>query len=205
MADVAKIRSWLTQKDETPRLEFKLKYVMSGAGSSKHKDELGKDIMALSNTAGRAENDAAHLLLGAGDKLKPDGTREREDVRSSGYSRKTFLDIVNARSSPPLADLSYEEIEVDGNHYGVIEVPPSPHMHELSRDLDATSGSWRKGMVPIRRGDEVAPATFQEMQLLRTEKERWNKPTLTALEEIEEYLTDPTKQAKARSLLIRVA
>ena len=205
MADVAKIRSWLAQKDETPRLEFKLKYVMSGAGSSKHKDELGKDIMALSNTAGRAENDAAHLLLGAGDKLKPDGTREREDVRSSGYSRKTFLDIVNARSSPPLADLSYEEIEVDGNHYGVIEVPPSPHMHELSRDLDATSGSWRKGMVPIRRGDEVAPATFQEMQLLRTEKERWNKPTLTALEEIEEYLTDPTKQAKARSLLIREA
>ncbi len=44
MADVAKIRSWLAQKDETPRLEFKLKYVMSGAGSSKHKDEQGQEV-----------------------------------------------------------------------------------------------------------------------------------------------------------------
>lgn len=205
MVDVQKVRSWLAQKDETPRLEFKLKYVLAGPGNSKHKDELAKDIMALANTAGRAQNDEAHLLLGAGDKLKPDGTRDREDVRSSGYSRKTFLDIVNARSVPPVSDLTYTELELDGSHYGVIEVPPSPYMHELSRDLDATSGSWRKGAVPIRRGDEVAPASFQEMQLLRTEKESWNKPRFTALEEFEEYLTNPAKQAKARSLVIREA
>ena len=31
MANVAKIKSWLAQKDETPRLEFKLKYVFDGA------------------------------------------------------------------------------------------------------------------------------------------------------------------------------
>lgn len=205
MADVAQIKSWLAQRDETPRLEFKLKYVFAGPGSAKHKDELAKDILALANTAGRTRTDVAHLLLGAADELKPDGTRDREDVRSSGYSRKTFLDIANARSTPPLSDLSYVEIEVDGNHYGVLEVPPSPYMHELSRDLDATSGSWRKGMVPIRRGDQVAAATFPEMQLLRTEKESWNKPTLTASEEFEEYLTDPTTQAKTRSLVIKEA
>lgn len=205
MTDVAQIKSWLAQRDETPRLEFKLKYVFAGPGGSKHKDELAKDIWALANTAGRTRTDVAHLLLGAADELKPDGTRDREDVRSSGYSRTTLLDIVNARSTPPLSDLTYAEIEVDGNHYGVIEIPPSPYMHELSRDLDATSGSWRKGMVPIRRGDQVAAATFQEMQLLRSEKESWNKLTLTPLEEFEEYLSDPTKQAKARSLVIKKA
>ena len=205
MADVAQLKAWLAQKDETPRLEFKLKYLLAGPGSSKHKDELGKDIIALANTAGRAQDDVAHLLLGAGDKLKADGTRDREDVRSSGYSRKTFLDIVNARCSPPLADLNYSEVEVDGNYYGVIEIPPSPFMHELSRDLDATSGSWRKGMTPIRRGDEVTAATYQEMQFLQAEKEKWSKPTPTALEEFEEYLTDPTKQAKARGLVIKDA
>ena len=205
MTTVAQIKAWLARKNETPRLEFKLKYVLAGAGSSKHKDELGKDVIGLANTAGRAQDDVAHLLLGAGDKLKPDGTRDREDVRSFGYSRKTLLDIVNARSAPPLPDLNYTEVEVDGNYYGVIEVPASPFMHELSRDLDATSGSWRKGMVPIRRGDEVSAATFQEMQLLKAEKESWNKPMPTALEEFEEYPTDPTKQAKARSLVIKEA
>jgi hypothetical protein len=205
MVDVGQIKEWLAKKDETPRLEFKLKYVLAGPGNSKHKDELGKDIIALANTAGRTQNDVAHLLVGAGDKLKSDGTRDREDVRSSGYSRKTFLDIVNARSSPPLPDLNYSEVEVDGNYYGVIEVPPSPFLHELSRDLVATSGSWRKGMVPIRRGDEVAAATYQEMQLLKAAKERWNKPTPTVLEELEEYLTDPTKMTKARGLVIKDA
>jgi len=205
MTNAAQIKEWLTKKDETPRFEFKLKYLLAGPGSSKHKDELGKDIMALANTAGRAQDDVAHLLLGASDKLKPDGTRDREDVRSFGYSRKTFLDIVNARCSPPLADLNYSEVEVDGNYYGVIEIPPSPFMHELSRDLDATSGSWRKGMAPIRRGDEVTAATYQEMQLLQAEKERWSKPTPAVLEEFEEYLTDPTRQAKARNLVIKDA
>lgn len=205
MADVAEIKAWLAQKDETPRLEFKLKYVFTGQGGPKHRDELGKDLIALANSAGRARNDVAHLLLGAGDTLKTDGTREREDVRSSGYSRKTFLDIVNARSSPPLPDLNYSEIEVDGNYYGAIEIPPSPFMHALSRDLHATSGFWRKGMVPIRRRDEVSAATFEEMQQLKAEKERWNKPTLTTLEELEEYLTDPTKKAKVRSLVIKEA
>lgn len=205
MTDAAKTKNWLAQRDETTRLEFKLKYVLAGPGSSKHKDELAKDIMALANTAGRAQNDVAHLLLGADDKLKSDGTRDREDVRSSGYNRKTFLDIVNARSSPPLPDLNYTEVEVEGNYYGVIEVPPSAFMHQLSRGLDATSGSWRKGMVPIRRGDEVAAATFEEMQLLKAEKDRWNKPALTSLEEFEEYLTDPTKQAKVRGLVIKEA
>jgi hypothetical protein len=65
MADVAQIKAWLAQKDETPRLEFKLKYVLTGPGGSKQKDELGKDIIALANTAGRAKNDVAHLLPGA--------------------------------------------------------------------------------------------------------------------------------------------
>lgn len=205
MSDAAEIRGWLARKDETLRLEFKLRYVLSGPAKAKHKDELGKDIMALANTGGRAANDAAHLVLGAGDILKPDGTRDHEDVRASNYSRKMILDIVNARSHPLLPDLHYAEVEVDGNYFGIIEVPPSPFMHELSRDLDATSGSWRKGMVPIRRGDEVSPANFQDMQLLKTEKESWNKPSLTALEEFEEYLTDPTKKAKARSVVLNEA
>jgi hypothetical protein len=158
--------------------------------------------MALANTAGRTRDDYAYLIIGAGDKLKADGTRDRDDVRAYGYSRKSILDTVNAKCYPSLPDLAYEEVEVEGNHYGVVIVPPSPFRHELSSDLDAASGSWKKGMVPIRRGDEVAPASFQEMTLLNEQKDSWGSPTASPLEQLEEYLTDPAKQAKVRNLVI---
>ena len=202
MVGAAELKRWLAVKDETLRHEFKLKYLLKGQGNTKHRDELAKDVMALANTAGRTRDDYAYLIIGAGDVLKPDGTRDRDDVRAHGYSRKSILDTVNAKSYPSLPDLAYEEVEVDGNHYGVVVVPPSPFRHELSGDLDAASGSWKKGMVPIRRGDEVAPANFQEMTLLNEQKDSWAKPTTPPLEQLEEYLTDPAKQAKVRSLVL---
>lgn len=202
MVEAAELKKWLAVKDETLRHEFKLQYVLKGQGNTKHRDELAKDVMALANTAGRTRDDYAYLIIGAGDKLKADGTRDRDDVRAYGYSRKSILDTVNAKCYPSLPDLAYEEVEVEGNHYGVVIVPPSPFRHELSSDLDAASGSWKKGMVPIRRGDEVAPASFQEMTLLNQQKDSWAKPATPPLEQLEEYLTDPAKQAKVRSLVI---
>jgi hypothetical protein len=87
----------------------------------------------------------------------------------------------------------------------VVIIPPSSYRHELLRDLDAVSGSWKKGMVPIRRRDEVAPASFQEMTLLNEEKASWGRTPESAVEQIEEYLADPAKKAKARSLVIEEA
>lgn len=169
---VDKLRELLSQNDEMPKVEFKLKYVLTGQGNNKIKDEVAKDIIALANTAGRNAGDYAYLIIGAGDELKADGTRDQEDVRQYGYGKKTFLNIVNARCVPRLPDLSYEVIKLDGNYYGVIVIPPSPHMHELIRDLDTPKGIWRKGSTLIRHGDEVAVASFSEMVLMRREKER---------------------------------
>lgn len=202
MVEPAELKRWLALKDETPKHEFKLKYVLKGQGSGKHQDELAKDVMSLANVAGRARDDYAYLIIGAGDKLKADGTRDTDDVRQYGYSRKSILDTVNARCYPSLPDLSYEEVEVEGNHYGVVIVPPSPYMHQLSRNLDATSGSWKKEMVPIRRGDEVVPASYEEMRLLDEQKASWARPEAPPLEQLEEYLTDPAKQARVRGLVV---
>ena len=57
-------------------------------------------------------------------------------------------------------------------------------------------------MVPIRRGDEVAPASFQEMMLLNQQKDSWVRPTIQPLEQLEENLTEPAKQAKVRNLVL---
>lgn len=46
MVEVAELRRWLAEKDETPKREFKLKYLLTGQGRSKYLDELAKDIIS---------------------------------------------------------------------------------------------------------------------------------------------------------------
>ena len=174
MLDEARLTELLARKNEMPKVEFKLRYAISGQGRSKALDEVAKDIIALTNTAGRRAGDFAYLVIGVGDKLKSDGTREGEDVRPYRYDGKSFLTIANARCNPPIPDLRYEQVEVDGTHYGVVNIPPSPHMHTLTRDLDTPKGVWRRGSVLIRHGDEVGVASFDEMVVMKREKERLN-------------------------------
>ena len=148
MVEAVELRKWLAVKDETLRREFKLKYVLKGQGNTKHRDELAKDVMALANTAGRTRDDYAYLIIGAGDKLKADGTRDRDEVRAYGYSRKSILDTVNAKCYPSLPDLAYEEVEVDGNHYGVVIVPPSPSDTNCRATWTPRAARGRKAWCP---------------------------------------------------------
>jgi hypothetical protein len=69
MLNESMLRAILSQKNETPKIELKLKYVLSGQGKGKALDEIAKDIIALANTAGRHPDDYAYLIIGAGNHL----------------------------------------------------------------------------------------------------------------------------------------
>ena len=188
-------RQLLARKNETPRVELKLRYVLSGQGKGKVLDEVAKDIIALTNTAGRKAGDYAYLIIGAGDNLNADGAREKEDVRQYGYEASSFLNIVNARCSPSIPNIHYDEIEIDGNYYGVVTIPPSPHMHTLTKDLDTPKGGWRQGSVLIRHGDEVAVASYEEMVVLKREKEKLN-----ATEDMATEISDLLSRVQSRTI-----
>jgi hypothetical protein len=66
--DADELRLLLKEREQL-RLEFKLKYELSGPNKGKMLDEVGKDLIALINTAGRHARDYAYLILGAGDEL----------------------------------------------------------------------------------------------------------------------------------------
>jgi hypothetical protein len=202
MLNESTLRVLLSRKDETPKIELKLKYVLSGQGKGKVLDEVAKDIIALTNTAGRNPDDYAYLIIGAGDNLREDGTREREDIRQYRYEASFFLNIVNARCSPSISDMRYDQMEIDGNYYGVLSIPPSPHMHTLTKDLDTPKGGWRRGSVLIRHGDEVAVASYEEMNVMKREKERLTA-TADIATEISELLS--RVQSKSRPLSQSVA
>jgi hypothetical protein len=76
------LRALLAHK-EGPTLEFKLEYVFVGPGGDRNRAEVAKDLLALVNTAGRGADEAAHLILGAGDELRADGTRVPKDSRGA--------------------------------------------------------------------------------------------------------------------------
>lgn len=195
MLDEVGLKKLLTLNEERPKVEFKLKYVLSGQGRNKTMNELAKDIIALTNTAGRSRDDYGYLILGAGDKLKSNGTRDHDDVSQYSHDSKQFLQITNARCNPPVPDLTYSPVEVDGRTYGVVMIPPSPYMHTLTRDLDTPTGLWRKGSVLIRHRDEVALASFEEMELLKREKARLN-----ATDDVVDSIADLLSKIQSKSI-----
>lgn len=209
MIDAVKLKEVLERKDESPKVEFKLKYEFSGQDKGKRQDEFAKDLLALANTAGRVADDYAYLIVGAGDRLKADGTRDAEDVRPFNFKPEQFLSLVNARCAPPVGNIEYAVIEHAGNFYGVIEIPPSPFVHELTRNLDTPKGSWQRGSVLLRRGAEVGTASPGELKLMEREKESWSgataAPPRTALDQLEELLPDPHKKIAVRKLLVAEA
>jgi hypothetical protein len=152
----------LLAKEEVPTLEFKLEYVLEGQGRERNLAEVAKDLLSLVNTAGR-EGERARLILGAGDHMHGDGTRDCKDSKGR-YTRRGFLEMLNARCTPLVHDLEYDEVELEGVTYGVVTLLPANHVHYLTQNLQTPKGFWPKGSVLIRRGDQVGVASPEEIQ-----------------------------------------
>ncbi|MBI4451384.1 putative DNA binding domain-containing protein [Candidatus Woesearchaeota archaeon] len=150
----------LLAQQEGPHLEFKLQYVLEGQGKERNLDELAKDLVALVNTA----RGPAHLIIGAGDELHVDGSREARSVAGEGYAAQRLLDIVNARVTPPITTLAYQEVGHAGSIYSVISVEESGHVHYLARDLVTPHRNWPKNSVLVRHGSGVEVATPDEIR-----------------------------------------
>jgi hypothetical protein len=159
---------------EALRIEFKAKIDLKGQGKDARRDEFAKDILGLANTAGRTADDYAYLVIGAGDKFLPDGLRSYIPTAPNLYQQKQLLEIVNERCTPEIPELLYREIEVEGRRYGVIILPPSPHVHATARQLDTPKGPWRKNSIILRRGEGHVLASADDVRLMRHQKRRWN-------------------------------
>jgi hypothetical protein len=161
-------------------------------GKDRNRAEVTKDLLALVNSAGRTPGDAAHLILGAGDKLSGSGGRIAKDAKGL-YTRRVFLDILNARCTPPVHDLEYDEAELDGVTYGVLTILPPASVHYLTQDLVTPKGSWRANSVLVRHGDQVGLASPEEIARLisRHTAPPHDTPTSSSDVELLEASLDP--------------
>ncbi|MFC2023491.1 NACHT domain-containing protein [Chloroflexota bacterium] len=168
----------LLSRDEGLKLDFKREYQLHHAEpqvSESEWNELIKDILALANGNVGTARQKAYLIIGAGDELKPDGTRELFDVREQGLEldRQQILEKVNSYCWPPIPDLSYSELQIEGIWLAVIEIPPSPFVHETTQRLRVFDKAYSESTVFIRRGESIHPATQAERTQLESEKRRW--------------------------------
>lgn len=140
--------------------------------AKQQRDEFIRDILSLTNGNFNTADQTGYLIIGVGDELKPDGTRDLFDV-SNPLTPKQILQRVNSACDPPIPDVHCETVEIDGKNIFVVSIPPSPHLHRTHRDLTTPSTTYPAGTVFIRRNEEIFPATPEECDVILREKERF--------------------------------
>lgn len=148
-------------------------------------DELIKDILALTNGNVGVAKEAGILIIGVDDQLQPDGSRQLFDSSYLEITGQQILSKVNSACYPPIPQLACEFVELDGRNICIISIPPSPYVHETTRQLETTKGEFdHQGKLRhvkpgktytshtafIRRGEDVLPATGIERRKLEEEK-----------------------------------
>lgn len=152
----------LLLEHESPYLEFKRSWygIDDPEAKAQQRDELVKDVLSLANGSPDSVGKPSYLVIGADDAFSPLGQRQLHDVGDLPVEslRKTIIQFVSSASEPALQDLLFDLVELDGSHLAVITVPPSPHLHETTRDLL----SFSERTVFIRRGDAIRVASAGE-------------------------------------------
>ena len=182
------LRKLITQKEDL-KLDFKREYKFDDPNQkvrSGQRDEFIKDVLALTNGNIGVADQPAYLIIGVGDELRPDSSRELFDAGRLEHIARSILDSLKsgwAVCHPPLPDFVCEIVELDGKGIVVITIPPSSHLHETTRTLEIIDGGgnltrYPESMVFVRRGEGTYPASEAERRAIVAEKKARERPRI---------------------------
>ncbi|NJR19837.1 MAG: hypothetical protein HC785_32055 [Calothrix sp. CSU_2_0] len=185
-----KMSELVSQPRETAKVDFKIQMYKIYEPKPKEQEEikkwnevkekqwgeLVKDVLSLANGNVGYARDWGYLIIGADDKLKKDGTPNLQDVGDVQLTQTQILEKVNSYSNPPLPNLICDTIELEGKRIFVISIPPSPYLHQLSKQLKTPKKEFSPYTVLIRRGDgeEIREASPEEQEVIKKEKQTIN-------------------------------
>jgi hypothetical protein len=171
----------LLRQDESATLEFKREpYAIDSPDSEtkkRQRHELVKDILALANGNAIVAGEIAYLIIGADDRLNPDGSRALYDIGENNLSAKRILDIVNPYCAPHMEDLLSETVQLGSECLNVVTLPPTPHLYETTQKLEpSTSGSVSEFVVFTRQNSGVKIASARERDAIaRLKRSRFDE------------------------------
>jgi predicted HTH transcriptional regulator len=166
----------LLRQSEGLKLDFKRRYAFDHPDRAVREgqwDEFIKDVLALANGNVGVADEQAYLIIGIGDELKADGSRDLFDVGDLNLSTQSILEKVNAACDPPLPDIHCDVVLLDRHRIVVVSIPPSPHLHETTRRLKTSSGTvYPEHTVFVRRAEGIYLASMSERQAILADKRR---------------------------------
>jgi hypothetical protein len=151
----------LLRDGEQPNAEYKSMWYDIDSSSSdtreRQRGELIKDIVALANGNITSAGKTAFLVIGASNKPNEKGERDLYDVGNVGdlgQLRQTVLQLLKGAIRPPIDDIRPNFVEKNGKRVLVIAIPPTPFLHETTRQLKVSGSrrtSFDENAVIIRR------------------------------------------------------
>jgi hypothetical protein len=165
-------------KINEPRPSIKADEKKWSADKEQQWAELVKDVIALANgNIGTAE-ETGYLVIGAGDKLKANGTPTLRNVSETVPTQTEILQKVNSYCYPKIPDLQCEKFVVDSVNILVISIPPFPYLYRLRKQLKTPKLEYFPHVVLIRRkdGEDTYVASSDEIEAIENEKNGGTKP-----------------------------
>lgn len=149
--DIDKLKLLIT-KTENSKLEFKEQWYHKS-----QKNEMIKDIIALTNGNPQTVGEIGYLIIGVEDTTKK--IKEVELSESVAKLEQTVLQNINNYAAPPLTDISFDLFLVDEKKILVISIPPHNYLISLSKDLQTKNRTEKRGVTFYRERDKIAIAS----------------------------------------------
>jgi hypothetical protein len=163
----------LLSQPEGPKLDFKreLNIYANNVKAKRHaKNELIKDILSLANGNTSVAGEPGYLIIGADNNLQADGSRQIFDVEDRVPTKSDLLKIVNSACRPPLDRIGCQTVTIDREKVFVIAVPPTPYVHETTRDLKTAKTVYHEHSVFVRHDEDIGFASHEEHMELQAAK-----------------------------------
>ena len=161
----------LLRSHEGPSLDFKQEWYKLESEDSQtkkiQKNELIKDILSLANGNVNVAGETAYLIIGASDSMNDEGERELYDVTlSKPVTEDRLLKIINRVCEPALSHIEWHPFTVESKKIYVIEIPPSPHVYEITEKIETAKRPFDEYTVFTRKGDQITTASSRERAVL---------------------------------------
>lgn len=169
----------LLSQPEGPKLDFKQELTIYHSDKDVRnwsRDELIKDILALANGNALVAGQPGYLIFGIADKPQPDGTPQILGVTGKIPTRTDILDILNPACMPHIEDIDVQLYEVNKRQILVIMIPPTPHLHETTRELTTKPNkTYSDYVLFMRHNEQVRIASAQEREAIGMAKRQYFK------------------------------
>ena len=163
--DEKKLQRLLRMADEQGWLEFKreLKLFSDGKVVDKARDEFIKDILALANGNSHTIRKTKYIIIGADNKkFDENHERVRYNVDYQVPTQSEIAKWLSKACSPAVVGLECEMVTYKGDFLYVVTIPPTFDLHETTRELNASGGTYREHTVLMRHDEHIFPASVRD-------------------------------------------